>query len=244
MCLIVLASNAHPRYPLIVAANRDEFLERPTLPAHFWSDAPDILAGKDLRAGGTWLGVTKAGRFAALTNHRDLRKAAVNGRSRGGLVREALDHDPAEVAMNEFDGFNLIYGPVDALRYRNNIDGTDTALSSGIHGLSNHLLNTPWPKVVRAREEFARVISADEPLLEGLFTLLRDPVRASDAQLPDTGLDQVRERALSSVFIATEGYGTRCSTVVLVGGDGTVRFEERTYAPVGEVRQIFQLERT
>lgn len=242
MCLITLAYKAHPHYPLIVAANRDEFLERPALPAHFWSDAPHILAGRDQRAGGTWLGITTTGRFAALTNYRDLRRPVVNGLSRGALVRTALEHDVLNVDPKHFDGYNLIYGPIGALRYTNNIAGTDAPLSAGIHGLSNHLLDTPWPKVVRARDAFARAIAVDEPSVEDLFALLRDPVPAADGELPDTGLDLPRERALSSAFIATEGYGTRCSTVVLVRADGEVRFEERTYAPQGEVRHSFQFD--
>ncbi len=242
MCLIILAYKAHPRFPLIVAANRDEFLARPASPAHFWSDASHILAGRDLRAGGTWLGITTSGRFAALTNYRDLRRPVVNGMSRGGLVREALDQDVLDIDPKRFDGYNLIHGPVGALRYHNNIDGTDVPLSAGIHGLSNHLLDTPWPKVVRARDAFTRAITVDEPLGDDLFALLRDPVPAPDQELPDTGLDLLRERALSSAFIATEGYGTRCSTVVMVRNDGEVRFAERTYAPQGEVRHAFQLD--
>lgn len=242
MCLIVLAYRVHPRYPLIVAANRDEFLDRPALPAHFWTDAPHILAGRDLKAGGTWLGITSAGRFAALTNYRDLRVTAVSGRSRGALVRSALDGDLSEVDGRAFDGFNLLHGEVDALRYSNNIDGTDVALTPGIHGLSNHLLDTPWPKVVRARECFSEAIKAEEPPMEDLFALLSDPTRAPDHTLPDTGLDLERERALSSVLIATEGYGTRCSTVVMIGSDGAVRFAERTHASRNDVRYEFSLD--
>lgn len=241
MCLIVLAYKAHPRYPLIVAANRDEFLDRPASPAHFWPDAPHILAGRDLKAGGTWLGITTAGRFAALTNYRDLRRPSVSGRSRGALVRDALEHDRPSITGAEYEGFNLIHGPVHALRYLNNIDGTDVALAPGIHGISNHLLDTPWPKVVRARDRFAQLIAVDEPDPLELFALLSDPTRAEDRLLPDTGLDLERERALSSILISTEGYGTRCSTVVMVGVDGQVWSEERTHYPKGEVRHDFQV---
>lgn len=241
MCLIVLAYKAHPRYPLIVAANRDEFLDRPASPAHFWPDAPYILAGRDLKAGGTWLGITTAGRFAALTNHRDLRRPSVSGRSRGALVRNALERDLPPLSGVEYEGFNLIHGRLNALRYLNNIDGTDIVLAPGIHGISNHLLDTPWPKVVRARERFTRIIAVDEPSMDDLFTLLSDPTRAADDALPDTGLDLERERALSSILITTEGYGTRCSTVVMVEMDGRVRFEERTHYPKGEVRHDFRV---
>ncbi|MEO8588567.1 MAG: NRDE family protein [Flavobacteriales bacterium] len=244
MCLIVLAYKVHPRYPLIVAANRDEFLERPTLPAAFWPDAPHILAGRDLKAGGTWLGFTKAGRFAALTNYRDLRRPPVNGPSRGALVRQVLEGDPTTIEGDHFDGFNLLYGAIGKLRYYNNIEGSGGPLAPGVHGISNHLLDTPWPKVVKARDRFAEVIKSDVPSVGDLFGLLNDPRRAPDEALPDTGLDLDRERALSSVFISTKGYGTRCSTVLMVDSKGRVLFEERTHQPRGDVRFDFDLDRT
>ncbi|MBL8002290.1 MAG: NRDE family protein [Flavobacteriales bacterium] len=233
MCLIVLAYRVHPHYPLIVAANRDEFRMRPAAPAHFWDDAPELVAGRDLQAGGTWLGITRSGRFAALTNHRDLRRAPLQGPSRGHLVRQALEGgiDPAATAV--FEGFNLLHGPVHALRYHTNITGADEALAPGIHGLSNALLNTPWPKVERAKVALAQVL-AQGPAPAALFDLLADATVAADAQLPDTGLPLEQERAVSSIFIAGAQYGTRCSTVVLVDTEGQVHFEERTH-PGGEV---------
>ena len=173
MCLIVLAYKAHPRFPLIVAANRDEFLDRPTLPAHFWSDAPDILAGRDERAGGTWLGITRSGRFAALTNYRDLRLPLVKGPSRGGLVRAGLDGSLDPTATGGYEGFNLLYGAVDALRYHTNVNGTDQPLEPGIRGLSNHLLDTPWPKVKRAKAGLTRLLRDD-----------RDAMARDDAGAP------------------------------------------------------------
>jgi uncharacterized protein with NRDE domain len=206
MCLIALAYKIHPRFPLIVAANRDEFLERPTESAHFWKDAPDILAGRDERAGGTWMGITRKGRFAAITNYRDLRMKTTAGPSRGLLVREALEHGIDPGTTKTYAGFNLIYGTVDGLRYHNNIEGTDEALQPGIHGLSNHFLDTPWPKVVKAKQELEHALS-----------------------LPDTGLPLEMERAASSIFIRSAGYGTRCSTVVLMDAEGKVQFEERTW---------------
>ncbi|MGV3638746.1 MAG: NRDE family protein [Flavobacteriales bacterium] len=242
MCLITLAYQFHPRFPLVLAANRDEFLERPTAPASWWADAPHVLAGRDLRAGGTWLGITRTGRFAALTNHRDLRRAPKQGPSRGLLVRTALEGSPLE-ATAAYEGFNLVYGPLNALRYHNNIEPTDEPLGPGIHGLSNALLNTPWPKVERAKDSLAEALRVpDEELVEALFKVLRDPVPAADAQLPDTGLTPPMERALSSVFITTEGYGTRCSTVVLLGHDGRVHFEERVHTTGGSFQATFQLE--
>jgi uncharacterized protein with NRDE domain len=241
VCLIALAYQVHPRFPFIIAANRDEFMDRPARPAQFWSDAPHLFAGRDLRAGGTWLGITRTGRFAAITNYRDLRRSPVLGPSRGQLVRAALDgaFDPS--ATGAYEGFNLLCGPLGALRYHNNIQPTDEALSPGIHGLSNHFLDTPWPKVQRAKAEMQRLVNGpDAELIPGLFTLLSDDAIAQDGQLPDTGLPLPLERAASSIFIRSTGYGTRCSTVVLVDRDGRVRFEERTTGG-GKVMEEFVL---
>ena len=159
MCLILFAFRVHPFYPLIVAANRDEFLERPTAAASFWSDQNEILAGRDLSAGGTWLGITRGGRFAAITNHRDLRRRRPNDPlSRGSLVLSALKSEPDLKSADRYDGFNLLFGSALDLRYSNNIDGSLSDVSPGIHGLSNHLLNTPWPKVLKAKTGFLSLI--------------------------------------------------------------------------------------
>lgn len=240
MCLIAFAYRAHPRYPLIVAANRDEFLDREADHAHYWPDEPRILAGRDRRALGTWLGITTEGRFAAITNHRDLRRAAVNGPSRGLLVREALVGAPLP-DKEPLDGYNLLYGDLNGLRYRSNISGDDQPVQAGIHALSNALLDTPWPKVKRAKLLLTSLIGTGEPDTEALFGLLADSEQAFDSELPDTGLDIARERALSSIRIAMPGYGTRCSTVVLVDHDGRVRFEERTHETGKVVLERFML---
>lgn len=240
MCLIVLAYKHHPDFPLIVAANRDEFFSRPARQAEFWSDLPHLLAGKDLLGGGTWLGITRAGRFAALTNYRDLRRSKVVGPSRGALVLEALDHSPDLSNTARFEGFNLLHGTVGALRYHSNISMDDELLSPGIHGISNHLLDTPWPKVVSAEHHFRKAVESGQPTTDVLFDLLRNGEVARDPDLPDTGLSLERERQLSSVFIRGDDYGTRCSTVVLVRSDGQVLFEERTYHPEGLDARQFQ----
>lgn len=240
MCLIALAYRQHPRYPLVVMANRDEFLDRPAEPAHFWPDAPHLLAGRDLRAGGTWMGITRHGRFAALTNHRDLRRPAVEGPSRGHLVRQALEQHIDQGITTPYAGLNLIHGTVDELHYLNNITPDLTPLAPGIHGLSNALLNTPWPKVQRAKAGLEQVLNGPEDqLINGLFDLLTDEATAPAGQLPDTGLDQAMERALSSIFIRTPGYGTRCSTVVLVDHHGQVHFQERSWPDGHTVVQEF-----
>lgn len=242
VCLIVLAHGVHPRFPLVFAANRDEFHDRPTEPAHFWTDAPDLLAGRDLRAGGTWLGITRAGRFAALTNYRDLHRPRRRGPSRGLLVRAALEGAIDAATTGAYEGFNLLYGSIGSLRYHNNVQPTDMALSNGIHGLSNHFLDTPWPKVERAKDGMRRVLAGPEDLLlTGLFELLADDATAADDRLPATGLPLDLERAVSSIFIRTEGYGTRCSTVILVDAAGHVRFEERSWPAGTRVVQEFAL---
>lgn len=242
MCLIAIAYKVHPRYPLIVAANRDEFKERPTERAHFWKGAPDILAGRDLRAGGTWLGITRKGRFAAITNYRDMRRTQPEGPSRGALVREALEHAINPQATGAYAGFNLLYGTVDALRYHNNIDGRDEAITPGVHGLSNAFMDTPWPKVVSAKQRMEALLALPgNELAKGLFTLLSDDAKAPDEQLPDTGLPLELERSASSIFIQSEGYGTRCSTVLLVDRTGHVYFEEREVPEVKAVVERFEM---
>ena len=242
MCLIVLAYQVHPIYPLVLAANRDEFYERPATPARFWTSEPHLLAGRDLRGGGTWLGITRHGRFAALTNHRDLNRPTKAGPSRGSIVLSALKAplEPGDTSI--YEGFNLLHGSIPGLRYHNNIGPEDMPLETGVHGLSNAFLNTPWPKVQRAKRDLERALDlSGRPLMERLFTLLRDKVRAHDETLPRTGLTLDLERALSSVFIRTSTYGTRCSTVMLVGQDGRVHFEERTWPEGTVVSEEFEL---
>lgn len=244
MCLIALAYKARPAFPLILAANRDEFLDRPAEPAHFWADAPGILAGRDLRAGGTWMGITRGGRFSAITNHREMRMAFPAGPSRGALVRQALNGgiDPATTGV--YAGFNLIYGPLEALRYHNNIDHRDEPLAPGVHALSNHLLDTPWPKVVKSKTVMNTLLNlSPEAITDGLFALLADETIAPDDQLPDTGLPLEMERAASPAFIRTPRYGTRCSTVLLVDALGQVYFEERTWPGGGTVVEEFRVEK-
>jgi uncharacterized protein with NRDE domain len=240
VCLLALAYRQHPSSPLVVMGTRDEFLDRPAEAAHFWPDAPHLLAGRDLRAGGTWMGITRHGRFAALTNHRDLRRPTVEGPSRGHLVRQALEQDIDRGITSTYAGLNLIHGAVDDLHYLNNITPDRTPLAPGIHGLSNALLNTPWPKVQRAKAGLEQVLNGPEDkLIDGLFDLLTDEATAPEEHLPDTGLTPAMERALSSIFIRTPGYGTRCSTVVLVDHAGHVHFQERSWPHGHTVVQEF-----
>jgi uncharacterized protein with NRDE domain len=237
MCLILFAYHYHPGYQLVLAANRDEYYERPTAQASFWEDCPDVLAGRDLVAGGTWLGITCTGRFAALTNYRDPALTVKNLRSRGHLVSDYLcgNLSPGDyMAMlskkdTEYNGFNLLAGDSNSLWHYCNITGNQQRLSPGLYGLSNRFLDTPWPKVTRGKENMARCLRAETIDSEKLFTLLVDDSLACDSQLPCTGVGLEWERILSPVFITSAIYGTRSSTVLTIDHAGTARFTERTY---------------
>jgi uncharacterized protein with NRDE domain len=234
VCLLFHCRDAHARYPFILLANRDEFYERPTRSAEFWADAPGVLAGRDLRRGGTWLGITRSGRWAALTNFREPSTAGFD-RSRGDIVRTYLtgEHGPREFAADlaeiaqEFDGFNLLFGDRGKSLWLSNRGEGLRSLESGVYGLSNHLLETPWPKVVAGKRNLAAQLEGDL-VTDRLFEPLTDR-RVHDKDLPDTGVDPALERMLSSAFISGPSYGTRSSTLIMVNPGGWVYFEERTY---------------
>lgn len=237
MCLIFLSVQDHPQYKLIVAANRDEFYQRKTAAATYWHDYPEILGGRDLQAHGTWLAMHKNGRIAMVTNYRDIRNLKPMAPSRGALVTNYLletgspEHYLERVASGShaYNGFNLIAGTPEELWYHANNKQGVYKLSPGLHGLSNHLLDTPWPKVERGREKMKKVLAHENIASDELFEVLFDDAVAADDKLPDTGVGLEWERALSSMFIKTPGYGTRCSTVVLVDKNNNVRFSERVY---------------
>jgi uncharacterized protein with NRDE domain len=243
MCLILLAHKIHPDYPLVLAANRDENYSRPTAPAAFWDDHPQIYGGRDLEQGGTWLGITRSGRVAAVTNFRDgLAAKSSSARSRGELVSDFLrgslpGADYIEKIGREtrfYNGFNLIAGDLHALHYLSNRGGHATAIAPGIHGLSNHLLDTPWPKVERGKKVLAGLLQHEtQDMIDGLFAVLSDRAIAPDDALPDTGVGMPRERVLSPAFIISPAYGTRSSTVVLVDRHGQVVFIERGFGERG-----------
>lgn len=236
MCTIFLAYRVFAEVPLVVAANRDEFYRRPSARMAFWPDEPDILAGRDLAGDGTWLGLARNGRFAALTNFRDPRTQKDNAPTRGRLVRDYLagaDHAAfcrrlvREAAT--YSGYNLLFGTADALFYFSNQGaGRVEALQPGIHGLSNHLLNTPWPKVRQGKQR----LQAWQPHQDddALFALLADATRFPDEQLPQTGVPLAWERLLSATYIESEVYGSRVATVVQVHADGRAAVAERGYA--------------
>lgn len=248
MCLILLAYGAHPDYPLVIAANRDEYYRRPTAQAAFWQDYPDILAGRDLECMGTWLGVTRAGRFAALTNFRDPQTRKTDAPSRGQLVsgflvsgskpRDYLE-EVAKFAP-DYNGFNLLAGDIHEVFYFSSRSGAVQQLSPGVHGLSNHLLDTPWPKVVRGKRRLQSVL-AGKPSPETLLEVLQDREPVSESELPNTGIGLEMERVLSPALIVSEQYGTRASTVVMFGRDGGVSFSERTILRGGETGTTISL---
>jgi len=248
LCLIVLAWKARAGLPLVVAANRDEWRERPTQPAHWWADHPEIFAGRDLQAGGTWMGVTRGGRFAAVTNFRDPSDKRSDAKSRGALVSEFLlgDEPPARYLAalgprsRDYNGFNLILGDGESLWYFASREGEARAIEPGVHALSNHLLDEPWPKVLRGREAMGEALGNRDPSPR-LFDLLSDGAGAADEALPNTGVGLAWERRLASPLITGDDYGTRCSTVVLFGGDGEMRFEERTRAADGRVAGVVSM---
>jgi uncharacterized protein with NRDE domain len=239
MCLIVVAHRAHPEHRLVVAANRDELHARPTAPAAWWEDAPDVLAGRDLSAGGSWMGITRGGRFAAVTNFREWPLASAE-RSRGHLVAGFLRSAEAPEAYGRevlreggrYAGFNLLLGDGETMVYLSNRDPRVRVLEPGVYALSNHLLDTPWPKVRRARRAMDDALAASGgPWDAALWEMLADRIAAADDDLPDTGLGLDRERLLSPPFIAGAEYGTRASTVLTVSADGQVRFVERSVVP-------------
>jgi len=237
MCLIFFSINEHPDYKLIIAANRDEFYERATAPAQFWTDHPQVLAGRDLEAGGTWLGITKTGKISMLTNYRDPSNINPKAPSRGKLVMDYLIEPVApgqylnNIAEkgNTYNGFNLLAGTPDEMYYYSNY-GTDVKkLDSGFYGLSNHLLDTPWPKVVNVKLRIKPLVYAQKIDKEKIFTEMYNDEIAADSSLPQTGLSVDRERALSAMFIKTPNYGSRCSTLLMIDNDNRVSFTERTY---------------
>jgi uncharacterized protein with NRDE domain len=243
MCLVVLAFDCHPRYRLVLAANRDEFHDRPAAPLAWWAEAPDLLGGRDLAAGGTWLGVDRRGRVGVITNYRDPATFRPGAASRGALIPRFLAGTaPAgEFAASladeagELSGFSLLLFDGRRLAYAaNQPESRASALEPGIYGLSNHALDTPWPKLALTRERFAAEVAADRLEPGPLLQMLRDRRPAPDEALPDTGVGRERERLLSSPFIVSQDYGTRCTTVVLVGHEGDISVAECRYDRGGE----------
>ncbi|SEB53276.1 NRDE family protein [Paenibacillus sp. GP183] len=241
MCLILFAYQAHDKYKLIMAANRDEFYERPTAPVHFWEDYPNILAGRDLLKMGTWMGVTTAGRFAALTNYRNPKEQTDGKRSRGELAADFLkNNEHPETYMyemakkrNVYPGYNLLSGDANGLYYYSNTNNKVQKLEPGIYGISNHLLDSDWPKVTKGKVGLSKIITESNPEMdERILNLLQKADQAPDEMLPNTGVALEWERILSPIFIKSEGYGTRSSTVLLIS-DEEISVRELVYSHDG-----------
>ena len=253
MCLAVVALDAHPAFALVIAANRDEFHARAAAPAA-WGDTPPftrILAGRDLEAGGTWLGVRRDGRWALVTNVREGGRHDPSARSRGELVPEVLNANgnaadalrASAAAAERYNGFNLLGGDAARAHWTSNRGGALTPLARGLHGLSNALLDTPWPKLERTTARMRAWLARADIDTGELFAALADRTQAADDALPETGVTREWERLLSSPFIVSERYGTRCSTIFTIDRAGRARFHERTFdaqgEPVSEVVETF-----
>jgi uncharacterized protein with NRDE domain len=251
MCLIAIAYRPQAARPLVVAANRDEAYTRPTQQAHFWDDHPAVLAGRDLEAGGTWLGVDRRGRFAAITNFREVGARHENAPSRGKLVGDFLCGDmlaedylrDVSASAQDYNGFNLLLLDESGLFYFSNRPAASGSaprrLATGVYGLSNHLLDTPWPKVVVAKQRLGDAATAGEPL-ESMASILHDTEIAPDDALPATGVGTERERRLSPIFIASAIYGTRCSTLLEISAGHRARFIERSFGVGGKAEDTVE----
>ncbi|HVO87883.1 MAG TPA: NRDE family protein [Casimicrobiaceae bacterium] len=253
MCLAIVALDTHPRYPLIIVANRDEFHKRSAASATWWDTPARMFAGRDLEAGGTWLGITPSGRWAFVTNVREPGRRDVQAPSRGELVPAVLanahDVDDAlrdlQARADRYNGFNLLAGEGRHAAWMSNRVDRVHRLAPGVHGVSNAQLDTPWPKLRRLKAGVAQWAQQGHDDPEPLFRLLADREIAGDGELPRTGVPLEWERLLSAPFIVSEGYGTRCSTVITIDDRGRVRFIERSFAPdarrTTEVDETFSL---
>ncbi|MDC8831208.1 NRDE family protein [Alteromonas gilva] len=238
MCIVFIALQQHPDYPLIIAANRDEFYARPTQSSHFWPQSPTILAGKDLKAGGSWMGITRSGDIAALTNIRDPSREQPSAGSRGALVADFLTRPRAisdycrhlRKTVNQYNGYNLLFGNYQQLAVFNSHTQSLQQLAPGFHGLSNARLNTPWPKVTRGTDALANYVKHSNNLYASeIFRLLADDTPALPDQLPDTGVSKAWEQRLSPIFIRTPEYGTRSSTIIMISKDANVDWYEKVF---------------
>ncbi len=238
MCLIFLSYKQHKEYPLVILANRDEFYKRPTLPANYWEENPNILGGKDLEGGGTWMGITRKGYFAMLTNYRDIANIKPYAPTRGKLVSDYLagEFNPKEYlkALSKsgdlYNGYSLIAGSFNDPWYYSNYGNKIAQLGTGLYGLSNALLNSKWPKIESGKAALAPLLSKATLNKGALFDVMVNQQQADDNNLPSTGLPLDKERAISPLFIHIEGYGTRCTTLITVSKEGIVDFTERQYS--------------
>jgi uncharacterized protein with NRDE domain len=255
MCLILFAFQASQRWPFIVAANRDEAYDRPAQSAAFWLDQPQIFAGRDLQLGGTWMGLSTLGRFAAVTNFRDGLPKGLAPRSRGELVSHYLSSqlsaknhfEQLQSKKDQYAGFSSLAGNLNELWYFSNYSPLIQSVPPGVHGLSNHLLNTPWPKVTQGKAQLTKLIQHEtHSLSDDLMCLLAERELPPASQLPDTGIGALREKELGPKFIAVDNrYGTRASTVILIDQKGNALFREKSFSShgqyIGEISSEFRV---
>lgn len=239
MCLVVLAWRAHPRWPLLVAANRDEFHRRPAEPLHWWPDAPQVVAGRDLEAGGTWLAASRNGRFATVTNYRESLEVQKGERSRGALVTDFIAADSTPLAFTRsiererYAGFSVLAATPGSVAYASNRGDAPRTLEASVYGLSNASLDTPWPKVVRSRERLRSLLDRDDVTPDSLFALLADRDPAEEIGTPARDLPPPAARAVSAPFVVTPEFGTRCSTVLILDANGRMQVSERRFDASG-----------
>ena len=249
MCLVLFALGMHPRYPLIVASNRDEYHNRPAAPIHRWKDYPNIIAGRDLEQSGTWMGVTESGRWAIVTNFREQKTTSNRKESRGNLTKNFLTSDQSPQAFassigeitESYNGFNLLVGDSSSIYYVTNrqaegMPQTQSIEKPGVYGLSNHLLDTNWPKVTSGKKSFATLIKNNEVIhFEEVVTLMSNTTQPHDEALPDTGVDPEWERTLSPMFITSNDYGTRATSLLLISSDALkIELSEMTFDVKGK----------
>lgn len=239
MCILFIAQDQHPDYPLIIAANRDEYFTRPSEPMRFWADHPNILAGRDLEAGGTWLGLNRTGAFAAVTNFRQFAKTPVNARSRGGLVVQFLDGTGInrdfithlETEHQAYNPFNLVFGSLHQLYAWDHLGKRSRMLGNGFHSVSNGAIDQPWPKMARGVERLQHYVAQGDDIVDtDLIGIMQDRTKAPIDKLPNTGINPEQEQALSSIFIDGEHYGTRTTTILLFDGK-KIHVTEKNYRP-------------
>ncbi|MBF0378262.1 MAG: NRDE family protein [Desulfamplus sp.] len=248
MCLIAFGYGVHKKYRLILSANRDEFFNRPTAPLNVWEDEPQIIGGRDLQQGGTWMGFNKQGRFAALTNVRNPASMKPNARSRGELIPSFLLSDEEPVSylktiknrIGDYNGFNLLAGDLNNLFFISSTDQQIIKVKEGIHAVSNHTLNTPWVKVQIVKEGLKKIVENQtssftniSDIESNLYAMMQSNTIAPDEFLPDTGVGIELERKLSPVFVSMKGYGTRSTSVVLWDIEGNLTFSEITWSENG-----------
>lgn len=254
MCILFFAIKQHPKYPVIICANRDEFHQRPTDPMHWWPkknlQAGDVLAGKDLQAGGTWLGLNKAGRFSALTNFRQPELFDKKKQSRGELVLQALANQDNEIteqlvkSSSDYNGFNLVFGQLNKLMCFDSVSQKQQVLDVGFHSLCNGALDDIWPKMALGQATLADAIKDHTLDIEELFALMKSGQQAQTEHLPKTGVPLNWEQLLSSIFIISPEYGTRTTNIITLDDEGNIAIYDQSYNEQGECikKQSFTIE--